>query len=557
MGIEHMTYEAAPTNPRGSIHIHEASFLYPTHTGSASPWATKENTQPLTQTYEHGLHDITFSCPPGSTTLLCGPSGGGKSTILRLINGMIPLFHSGTLSGKIRVNGTELPYDSLNQAGELTSTVFQNPRTQFFTTHVRDELAFRAENYAEKPENIDHSICAGAEKMGISALLDRPLTHLSGGELQKVACTQAYIAHTPIIIFDEPSSNLSPEAIEDLRLLLQKLRNDKRTLLIAEHRVYFLRELVDQVLRIDGGKITHRWSGNEFFALPDQIRHSLGLRTLKPPSKWDDVNLPTQNHSSHTATRADLAAPVLLQKNSPTATNSPTSHAFDLSPTSLVSPETLILTDLEHAYQHQQVLRIPSLHIPAGRVCALIGPNGAGKSTLARILCGLREPSGKRSTIQWDGRSLNARERQKHSAVVMQDVHHQLFTQSVTEEIHLGKDPSVSANDIEDLISHYQLTDVETRHPQSLSGGQMQRVAMAAALARRAHIHIWDEPTSGIDARHLQRVAQQLTELAQAGHVVIVITHDSELIDACADHVLLLRSLKDISPKESQTVWLS
>ena len=163
---------------------------------------------------ESVLHGIGLDIEPGTVTLICGASGSGKSSVLRLINGLIPHFHTVEGTGTVTVDRHNVAETEVHQMGTLTATVFQNPRTQFFTTDVDSELAFAGENYQLPPDTIRARSAEALEYVGISDLAGRNLWGLSGGQLQKVACAQAYAQDTPILLFDEPTSNLDPESIE-------------------------------------------------------------------------------------------------------------------------------------------------------------------------------------------------------------------------------------------------------------------------------------------------------------------------------------------------------
>ncbi|MDN5964433.1 MAG: ATP-binding cassette domain-containing protein, partial [Actinomyces sp.] len=206
----------------------------------------------------------------------------------------------------------------------------------------------------------------------------------------------------------------------------------------------------------------------------------------------------------------------------------------------------LVLDQVRFSYGRNRVLDIDHLEFPAGRICVLVGDNGAGKTTLARLLCGLvREDRGSRITL--DSRPASARTRTASSYIVMQDVHRQLFSETVRAEVTLGLSRSERREvDPEDLLARFGLSELAERHPLSLSGGQKQRLVLASAMACHKAVHIFDEPTSGVDERHLVGIAAQLRELADQGAVVIVITHDLELLDACADRIVTLRPLRDI-----------
>lgn len=435
------------------------------------------------------LTDITLAPAQGSLTLICGASGSGKSTLLRLVNGLIPHFHAGERTGEVLVAGREVAATPIEQMGRTTATVFQNPATQFFTTTVADELAFAGQNYQVPAPKIRRRRAQALADLGIEDLADRDLRGLSGGQLQKVACAQALAQRAPIVLMDEPTSNLDPEAIDAIRDLVSRLKALGHTILVAEHRVYFLAGLVDQALLVDEGRIAARMSGDDFFAMSDDDRRRLGLRTLiRPELPGEVVN-------------------VLAVGGSVPADNTP----------GLVI-ENLVVERGEHT-----ILDIGRLSFPAGSITGIVGPNGIGKTTLVRAICRLQKARrGVRITL--DDAPLNPGQ----AFLVMQDVHRQLFAESVADEASAAQ------------LARLDLEHLANRHPLSLSGGQKQRLVIATAIDQDARVVILDEPTSGVDHRHLMSIAAELRALADDGRVVIVVSHDAEFLSECADRLIRL-----------------
>ncbi|MDO5098311.1 MAG: ABC transporter ATP-binding protein [Corynebacterium sp.] len=437
------------------------------------------------------LTDFSFQPAPGSVTLICGASGSGKSSVLRLINGLIPHFHSAEYSGAVTVAGNDISTTELHTCGKLCATVFQNPKTQFFTTEVDSELAFANQNFQVPAAEIARRSAEALAGIGITELAGRSLNQLSGGQLQKVACAQALAQNTPLVLFDEPTSNLDAKAIDDFTTVVAQLKADGKTVIIAEHRLYFLRGLVDEVIVLDHGRIAHRFSGAEFFELSQQKVHEMGLRSLTRP----------------VLTEAMPTTPATMQPG----------HVEKH------TEADVIVENLKVIFGNRRVLDIGHMWFPAGQVTAIIGPNGAGKTTLARTLVGLKKPQ--RGSVIHGAAS---------SFLVMQDVHRQLFTESVEAEAPHG------------FLARLDLDHLADRHPLSLSGGQKQRLVCATALSLGAHVVIFDEPTSGVDYRHLRAIAQLLKELAGEGKVVIVISHDIEFLNHCADQIV---ELVPVSPQ--------
>ena len=452
------------------------------------------------------LAGVDLSARPGTLTLVCGSSGCGKSTLMRALTGLVPQMTPGELEGTVRINGRDFAEVPLTEVGHLCSSVFQNPRTQFFCDTVAEELAFCGENYGRDREALIESSERAADLMGIAHLMDRKLSTLSGGQLQKVALACALASGAPVLLADEPTSNLDPDAIADVRRALAILKDQGMTIIVVEHRLHFLRGLADQVLLMEGGRVTRRWNGAEFFSMGQAQRRSLGLRTLVdpgPPETWVE-----QVQAGHQENREAAANPVRLS-----------------------------CRGLSFAYGASPVFEGLDADFPAGQITCIAGANGVGKTTLVRVLCGLAAPSS--GTISLDGVPASRKTRRSACALVMQDTGRQLFSDTLAGELTIGASHA-SGQSGEQLLADFDLANLGERHPLSLSGGQKQRLVIAAARATGRPIVILDEPTSGVDARHLDSITATLRRIADEGAAVVVVTHDGEFAAACADRLITL-----------------
>ncbi|MDO5747170.1 MAG: ABC transporter ATP-binding protein [Actinomycetaceae bacterium] len=481
-------------------------------------------------TKEHhitGLRKVNLRIQRGESVALVGASGCGKSSILRAINGLIPHFHSGKLSGTVCVCGIDVAHEELWKTGRVVSTVFQNPRTQFFTTDTTAELAFALENQSVEPAIIRARINENTRRIGTHHLLDRNIFTLSGGEKQLIACTASMVENPQVYLFDEPTSNLSAHAIDDFRHVLAELRQRHATMVIAEHRLHFLRGLIDRVCIVDQGRIVEEMSVVQFFAMTDKQAHQRGLRTLvSPKMRRVDCHLqPPPRGTIHS--RLALSA------------RNQGDVRCDIDPSS--GAPGLRLTNVQFSYEDHNVLHIDRAFFPSGKVCVLVGENGAGKSTLAAAICGLNNAKGHFVFTDTYEHRLRRRERRRLCYYVMQDVHRQLFGASTQEELLIGIH-SAQRKDVQicQVLDDYGLLHEKDRHPMALSGGQKQRLVIASAHIARKKIYIFDEPSSGLDYRHLRTITQMLQRIAQKGNVVIVITHDIELMNSCADLIYCL-----------------
>ena len=481
----------------------------------------------LTGDRVEALKDVDLSADAGSLTLVCGASGCGKSTLMKALTGLVPQMTPGELDGVVSINGRNLADVALTDVGHLCSSVFQNPRTQFFCDTVAEELAFCGENYGRERATLRQQSERAAKLMGISHLLERKLTTLSGGQLQKVALACALASGAPVLLADEPTSNLDPAAISEVRAALKVLKEQGLTIVVVEHRLHFLRGLADQVLLMESGRVTRRWNGAEFFSMGQAQRRSLGLRTLVdpgPPETW--VGQVKEGRQEKQTGRQEKQVGRQEKQVGRQEKREATPSQIRLS-----------CRGLSFAYGASPVFEGLDADFPAGQITCIAGANGVGKTTLVRVLCGLAAPSS--GSISMDGVPASRKTRRSACALVMQDTGRQLFSDTLAGELTIGASHA-SGQSGEQLLADFDLANLGERHPLSLSGGQKQRLVIAAARATGRPIVILDEPTSGVDARHLDSITATLRRIADEGAAVVVVTHDGEFAAACADRLITL-----------------
>lgn len=462
----------------------------------------------VTWTYPHAeepsLQNLDLSIDEGEFVVLCGASGSGKSTALRLLNGLVPHFHDeGVLTGAVAVAGVVTTAVELDALGGVTGTVLQHPRRQFFTDSARDEAAFAMENLGFEREHTRARTDATLAGLAPFVPLDQSLQRLSGGQQQQVAIASA-AAHEPrVLLLDEPSSNLSADAIARLTSTLAGLKAAGMTIIVAEHRLRYLQDVLDRVVVMRDGEIDVVWTADEFREIPDETLAAEGLRGVVRPTTLPEI----------AAAGASIATPSVS-----------------------VPDGALVLEGIRCTLGGRRVIDLERAAFAAGEVTAVRGANGAGKTTLARIITGLQRSVG---SVRLDGVTLSPRVRQRSSAVVMQDVQRQLFTETVSAEIALAL-TDAPETDADGVLASLDLDHLAERHPLSLSGGQQQRLVVAAVRVARRRIVVFDEPSSGVDRRHLQSIADQIRRVAADGAVVLLVSHDEDLLALAADRQLTL-----------------
>ena len=516
------------------------------------------------------LDDVSLSIPRGQAVLLCGESGCGKTTVTRLINGLIPQFFEGDLWGRVLVGGIDVSEAPVADTAGSVGSVFQNPRSQFFNVDTTSELAFGCENLGWDVARIDRAVERVACDFGLADLLGRNLFRLSGGEKQRIACASVSASEPSVLVLDEPASNLDISTIATLARIIAAWKAAGKTVVVAEHRLAYLMGVVDRVVFMDAGRIVWDRPASEVEAMPIAELESCGLRSPRPvgfgvqavgedakaaPSGgWRDVG-----EKGSLARRQGSQVPDGSGDWSPSR-NGAVPSGSDGSPDALrdqyaeqgaALPAALEVEELSFAYPEADRggeaagVRIRGLELPRGAIVGVIGNNGAGKTTFSRCLCGLEKKA--RAVVRIAGEPCTATQRRRRCYLVMQDVNHQLFTESVIEEVLVGmRACGVGADEAERIeraraiLESLDLLQFADVHPLALSGGQKQRVAIAGAIASEREIMVFDEPTSGLDLRHMLETAENLRSLSDRGATSLIVTHDPELIRACCDWVVSL-----------------
>lgn len=447
---------------------------------------------------EASLGGIDLSVKKGELVVLTGESGCGKTTLTRILNGLCPQFYEGDLQGRYLLDGRNAFEMSLDDLGLLVGNVFQDPRSQFFTTDTTDEIMMAMENRNYSRELMEERLAEMRGLLQLDDLLGRNIFHLSSGEKQKIAIGAACAVHPDVVVLDEPSANLDAAGTRQLAEFLQTLKARGLTVIISEHRLNYLGLLLDRMVVMKQGQILSEYTAQEARKISPKEMIRMGLRLFELPAE--------EKH-----------------------------------PKFLEEAPHFVAQDISFKRQKRAVLRDVSLPLPAGKIIAIAGPNGAGKTTFCKIATGLLKENG--GKIFWQGKSIRRTRRIKNSFFVGQDADYQLYAATVLDEVTLNMKSSEELTaQAKAILQELNLWEFAGRHPVSLSGGQKQRVLLAAALLRNRPLLVLDEPTSGLDGKHMRIIADILRQIAAQGTAVLLVTHDQEFSQLVADEVVCLEN---------------
>lgn len=492
---------------------------------------------------EPTLRGVSFSVMPGQIALISGSSGGGKTTLLRCINGLIPRSYRADVSGRILLKGQDYSGKPLSAISQVIGTVLQDPERQILGAYVRNEVAFGLENLGLPRSEIIERINETLDYLGLSELKERETFSLSGGEKQKVALSGVLAMRPEILVLDEPLANLDPASAQDALAMIRRLADEGKTILIIEHRVEdVLAVRPDLALHIEDGQITYSGSVDELLQHAD----------------YHAVKLPTPVILARV--RRDHF-PVTVAEAEPSA--DPTSQ----DPLIEYRGVTFRYGD------NPPVIKDVDLTIRQGDIIAVLGPNGAGKTTLIKHAIGLLKPvEGEVLVHGQRSQQLSVAQMAHSVGYVFQSPRHMLFAPTVREELAFGPRnlgqaaDEISAN-ADQALAVMKLSSEMERPPLSLSFGQQKRVTIASVLAMRSEVLVMDEPTAGQDYAHYMNFMDAVIGLRRTGNglasntadrpyrfdAIVFITHDVDLAVIYANRIILMsegRIAADGPPEE-------
>jgi energy-coupling factor transport system ATP-binding protein len=468
------------------------------------------------------LEGLTFSIEEGEMVLVIGSTGTGKSSLLRLINGLVPHHTGGILAGDVIVDGISTQLVRPGELAHLIGIVGQNPSTGFVTDTVEEELVFGMESLNVAPDVMRKRVEEILDLLALAPLRNRAISTLSGGEQQRLAIGSALVMHPKILVLDEPTSALDPIAAEEVLSIIHRLVHDlSLTVIIAEHRLERVIGFADRIIHISG-------DGQTEIDVPENI---LRKSDIAPPIvhlaralELDQVGLNVRDvrRMTEAVRKEGNDLPKIVKKS---------------------TPSTISISGVGISYGAHIALKNVSTTIFEGEIVALMGRNGAGKSSLLQSIVGLQELNHGAVTIfDMDPKNLKGKERRTTVGYIPQEPGDLLYAQSVAQECaQADKDNQISSGETFNLLKTLVPSISEKTHPRDLSEGQRLALALAVVLSAKPRALILDEPTRGLDYQSKSLLIQILKDFAnQQGKSVIIATHDVELVAELADRVIFL-----------------
>jgi len=519
------------------------------------------------------LRDINLEIEDGEFVLLTGPSGGGKSSLCRCLNGLIPHFYGGKITGKVEVNGLDVTKHSTKELATMVGMVFQDPENQLVATDVDSELAFGLENLAFAKEVIARRVEEALDTVGIVSLRHRATSELSGGEKQRVAIASVLALYPDILVLDEPTSELDPKGAEDVLNVVERLNDELGiTVILVEHRLDRVVAHSDRVIVLEKGMITA--DGDPRSILGDgrisqsgvgippiiklaQVVKSKGNLIDNTPLTVKEGRIELANalrHSERFASRHS-EHPSLSLRAEGVAIPRPFAIAQGDNKESVIASETkqshlkplIEVKKLWHFYPDGFVaVKDINLKVCPGEFVAIMGRNASGKTTLVKHFNGLLKPT-KGDVILDDinTREATVAELSRKVGYVFQNPNDHLFCDTVEEELaftlnNLGVKGEEAESLIDQTLERFDLMQYRYQYPRFLSGGEKQRVALASILVAQPRIIILDEPTRGMEYRLKAELMKFLDQYRREGRAVILVTQDVEIAAEFSDRVVLL-----------------
>jgi energy-coupling factor transport system ATP-binding protein len=484
------------------------------------------------------LENLSFTVNESELILIIGLTGAGKSSFMKLINGLIPHHTSGILSGEIIVAGQSINQLKPGQLSGIIGIVGQNPLNGFVTDQVEDEIAFGLETNGIERSVIRRRVEEVIDLLGLQSIRKRSLSTLSGGEQQRVAIASALVMSPKVLVLDEPTSALDPVAAEEVLAIINKLVHDLGlTVIMAEHKLERVIHFVDRIVLVQG-------DGQVQIGTPQEIM------------SISDINPPIVKVAKH-LNLAQLPLSVRELKRVTNKWQFPI-KALKSSPIEKTLPSVEVI-DLSVQLSNKTALNKINLQFTAGEIVSVMGRNGAGKSTLLRTIAGgSNQFTGKVRIAGGDANKLTGKDLVTLVGYVPQEPADLFFGSSVKNECdHTDKQNELEQGSTEKILMSLSPSINVNTHPRDLSEGQKLVLALALVLVTKPKILILDEPTRGLDYRAKDQLTQILKEVSANSVTVILATHDVELVAELATRVVVIADGEVISDGQTRDVLTS
>lgn len=452
------------------------------------------------------LKNIDFEIYRGDFIVITGGVASGKSVLLHSLTGAIPHYHKAELSGTVKILGKDIKDLPLNKMSDYVGYMMQEPQNQIISLDVFEDVAFGLGNLEIPFEQIEQTVKKTLEFVGLASYENRQTASLSGGEAQRVVLAGVLALNAPILILDQPTAELDPQGRAELYQRLGQLNKTQNlTIVLVMDRIEEVLNYANRVFYIQDGEIVKQYSPVEYYK--DQIE----LRRDR------------------------------LKNNTP----------FQRDPQENGKPKEIIaeIADVTYKYKNN-LLGCEDIHleIHKGDFLAVVGLNGSGKSTLAKLLIGLLTPSN--GEIKVFNRPLtkgNLTEIRAQVGFLFQNPDYQIFASTLEEEVGFslklrGEQNEVIDQKINECLEFVGLLDYKNMHPQRLSRGQRQLLALASILVSDPKFIIADEPTSGLDENQGYMIMDKLFDLSKNGKTILVITHDLTMAKNYANRLVALHN---------------
>ena len=486
------------------------------------------------------LEDLNLTIAEGELVLVIGSTGSGKSSLLRLINGLVPHHTGGILAGDDSVDGVSTQMTKPGGLAHLIGIVGQNPANGFVADTVEEELAFGLEALNLANDVMRKRVEEVLDLLSLAPLRDRALATLSGGEQQRVAIGAALVTHPKVLVLDEPTSALDPIAAEEVLSILHRLVHDLGlTVVIAEHKLERVIQFADRIVHISGDGVAHVGTPEEILMqspIAPPIVHLARALGLK------EIGTTVREMRRMTADLRDvLVASDKIEKVYPSEI--------------VISFEKLTVT-----YGTKTALNALTSQVRAGEIVAIMGRNGAGKSSLLKAIAGVDHPeSGTVNLLGVNPFELHGKKRREKIGFIPQEPSDLLYGQSVEIECQQAdKDNEITPGTTFSLLQQLVPGISTATHPRDLSEGQRLGLALSVVLSSNPSILILDEPTRGLDYEAKNELTRILINFATAfGKAVLLATHDVELVAELATRVIFIADGDIVADGSTLDVLLS